>query len=93
VSELASNAIEHGTGDDLVIDVDTTNSSWWEIAVSSTLPTARRRDGRLRTARQWSIADPGANSGRGLGIVRRLMDDVRVDHHVDRISVRCRLRR
>jgi anti-sigma regulatory factor (Ser/Thr protein kinase) len=93
VSELAANAIEHGTGDDLVVDVDTTQSSWWEVTVSSTLPTGRRRDGRLRTARQWSIADPDASSGRGLGIVRRLMDDVRVEHHADRISVRCRMRR
>lgn len=88
VSELAANAIEHGSGGDVVVEVDGSRPAWWEVTVSSTILGAR-----LRSAREWSIADADAGSGRGLGIVRRLMDDVRVDHHGDRISVRCRMRR
>lgn len=88
VSELAANAIEHGDGGDVVVEVDGSRPAWWEVTVSSTMVGTR-----LRSAREWSIADAEAGSGRGLGIVRRLMDDIRVDRRGDRISVRCRMRR
>lgn len=88
VSELAANAIEHGTGDDVVVEVDATRPAWWEVTVSSTSAGTR-----LGPARDWTIAGADAGSGRGLGIVRRLMDDVRVERRGDRLSVRCRVRR
>lgn len=87
VSELATNAIEHGVGD-VVVEVDGSRPAWWEVTVSSSIGGAR-----LRSTREWVIADADAGSGRGLGIVRWLMDEVRVDHVGDRISVRCRMRR
>jgi anti-sigma regulatory factor (Ser/Thr protein kinase) len=92
VSELAANAIEHGTGDELWIEVDGTQRRWWEVAVTSGLD-ASRDAARLRAAREWAIAPTEASSGRGLGIVRRLMDDVSIERQHDRLVVRCRLRR
>ncbi|CAB4594938.1 MAG: hypothetical protein F2534_20425 [Actinobacteria bacterium] len=75
VSELVANAVEHGSGDTIVVGIDVTDGRFWEVSLGSA--TTRRRP--LGTWRRWSVAGPGARSGRGLGIVRRLMDEVRVD--------------
>lgn len=88
VSELAANAIEHGTGRDVTVEVDGSRTSWWEVTVSSA--SAGRSVG---AARNWAIAPAEAGSGRGLGIVRRLMDDVSIGRSGDVLSVRCRRRR
>ncbi|MFN8021307.1 MAG: ATP-binding protein [Acidimicrobiales bacterium] len=91
-SELAANAIEHGTGTELTIEVDGSQRRWWELVVISSLDVSRDA-GRMRATRTWEIAGAEASSGRGLGIVRRLMDDVSVERDHDRLVVRCRLRR
>ena len=91
-SELAANAIEHGTGHELLVEVDGTQRRWWELVVSSSLDAARD-GGRLRATRAWEIAAADAGSGRGLRIVRRLLDDVDVVRDRDLVVVRCRLRR
>ena len=87
VSELATNAIEHGAGDELVVEVDVTRA-WLEVAVTCVSDAAPA----LRAWRTWAIAPPDARSGRGLGIVRRLMDDVHVETRDGRMTVRCRRR-
>lgn len=88
VSELAANAIEHGVGEQVTVEVDWTDARWWQVTVSSTIDA-----GRLGAVRDWTMADVGAGSGRGLGIVRRLVDDVWVDRRGDHVAVRCRVRR
>lgn len=85
VSELATNAIEYGAGEELTVEVDVTGS-WLEVAVTCVSDAAPA----LRAWRTWAIAPPDARSGRGLGIVRRLMDDVHVEARDGRMTVRCR---
>ena len=88
-SELAGYANVARGGHD---EVDGTQRRWWELVVSSSLDAARD-GGRLRATRAWEIAAADAGSGRGLGIVRRLLDDVDVVRDRDLVVVRCRLRR
>lgn len=88
VSELAGNAIEHGAGDELTVEVDATRRPWLTISVTCVGEAAPA----LRAWRTWAIAPPDARSGRGLGIVRRLMDDVDVEARGGRVTVRCRRR-
>lgn len=88
VSELAANAVEHGAGDELTVEVDITRRPWLSVSVTCISDAAPA----LRAWRTWAIAPPDARSGRGLGIVRRLMDDVDVEARNDRMTVRCRRR-
>lgn len=89
VSELAANAIEHGLGDELTVEVDTgRRGQWVEVAVTCVSDAAPA----LRAWRTWAIAPADARSGRGLGIVSRLTDDIHVEGRRDRMTVRCRRR-
>lgn len=88
VSELAANAIEHGAGDELTVVVDVSRRPWLSVSVTCVCDAAPA----LRAWRTWAIATPDARSGRGLGIVRRLMDDVDVEARNGRMTVRCRRR-
>ncbi len=88
VSELATNAIEHGTGDELTVEVDVARPQWLQVSITCVSEAAPA----LRAWRTWAIAPPDARSGRGLGIVRRLMDDVHVESRDGRMTVRCRRR-
>ena len=88
VSELTANAIEHGAGDELTVVVDVTRRPWLSVSVTCVSDAAPA----LRAWRTWAIATPDARSGRGLGIVRRLMDDVDVEARNGRMTVRCRRR-
>jgi anti-sigma regulatory factor (Ser/Thr protein kinase) len=89
VSELASNVIEHGDGSEMVVVVDSADPQWWAVEVS---------DGPLvapfeLTPDTWKVADPREFSGRGLGIVRELMDDIVIGVVGGHVSVRCRRHR
>jgi anti-sigma regulatory factor (Ser/Thr protein kinase) len=88
VSELAANAIEHGAGDDLAVEVDASHHRFLEVSVTCVSDAAPA----LRAWRTWAIASPDARSGRGLGIVSTLMDDIDVEARNDRMTVRCRRR-
>jgi anti-sigma regulatory factor (Ser/Thr protein kinase) len=90
VSELATNIIEHGDGSSLIIYVDVEDPEWWEVEVvggASTPPA------QLLEPTTWSVASADDASGRGLGIVRHLMDEISTGSHAGQVSVRCRRRR
>jgi anti-sigma regulatory factor (Ser/Thr protein kinase) len=90
VSELATNIIEHGDGSSLVIFLDVADPQWWELEVvggSSSAP-----DELLRPD-TWAVASADEASGRGLGIVRHLVDDIFTGIKSGQISIRCRRRR
>ena len=89
VGELTANAIEHGDGADLLVTVDFTDERWWAIEVSG--PSDDVND-RMHDPEQWRIADREADSGRGLGITRALMDDIVTNAEAHWLSIRCRQR-
>ena len=90
VSELVTNVIEHSNGFEVDIIVDVDDPDWWVLEVVGGAPAAPKR---MLAPEMWTVANAHEVSGRGLGIVRQLMDDVVTDVSPDRISVRCRRRR
>ncbi|MET0145655.1 MAG: ATP-binding protein [Ilumatobacteraceae bacterium] len=85
-SELVTNAIIHPAAHDLVhIEVGATDTV--ELLVSNVGPADA-----IPAIDEWQPAPPFATSGRGLGIVRRLCDDVDVEQVGDRAVVTCRRR-
>ncbi len=90
VSELVTNIIEHGDGSDFVIVLDVADPAWWDVEV-----TGGAADAPLMVLEpeMWTIAGADDVSGRGLGIVRHLMDHVTTDTSGGQLSVRCRRRR
>jgi anti-sigma regulatory factor (Ser/Thr protein kinase) len=90
VSELASNIIEHGDGSSLNIYVDVAERDWWEVEVVGGAMTA---PDQMQHPDAWKVAGSDDPSGRGLGIVRHLMDDIVTVVTGSEISIRCRKRR
>ncbi len=74
VSEVVSNAIAHADDTEVVVVIDTSDHEWWQVDVVSHSPLPSR----LRDPNGWTVAPASAASGRGLGIVRSLMDEVSV---------------
>ena len=91
VSELVTNIIEHGDGTIMVIYLDVADPGWWEVEVVGGSSAASPSS--LLQPATWSVAGADAISGRGLGIVRHLMDDVVTGITTGQVSIRCRLRR
>lgn len=90
VSELATNIIEHGDGSSLVIFLDVSDAEWWEVEV---VGGASAPPERLMAPETWRVANADEGSGRGLGIVRHLMDDISTNSNGEQLSIRCRRRR
>jgi len=90
VSELVANVIEHGDGSRLTVSCDFTDPQWWDVGVvgGSNINTSK-----MKQPSGWTVAGNEHISGRGLGIVRQLMDDVITDISEGLVSVRCRRRR
>lgn len=87
-SELAANAVEYGDGTGVTVSVDC-DDDWWVLQVesgSADHSTPTRPD-------RWVVAPPDAVSGRGLGIVRGLMDEVETWSRRGTIVIVCRRRR
>jgi anti-sigma regulatory factor (Ser/Thr protein kinase) len=63
---------------------------WYVMDVSGGTADA---DNVIFHPERWMIAGSGEPTGRGLGIVRGLMDDVKVDVWRGNVRVVCRLRR
>lgn len=86
-SELVTNAIIHPKpvqkADAVRVRVAVTDDV--EMSVSNVGSAAS-----IPPVEAWQPADPGAISGRGLGIVRRLCDEVAVDQRGDLAVVSCR---
>jgi anti-sigma regulatory factor (Ser/Thr protein kinase) len=89
-SELVSNIIEHGDGTGFDVSVEHGAFSDWSVAVSGTVRPATPL---LGAPTHWAVATADERSGRGLGIVRSLMDDVTVIQRDGRVVVRCTMHR
>jgi anti-sigma regulatory factor (Ser/Thr protein kinase) len=90
VSELVTNIIEHGDGSNMIISLAVADPDWWEVEVvggSATSPAT------LLQPDTWTVASADKASGRGLGIVRHLMDDIVSHTNAGQVSIRCRCRR
>lgn len=81
VSELVTNAIDHGPEGSVVVEVDH-DDSVVRASVTSAAPSVE-----LPSPDRWALPTPDATSGRGLAIVRRLADDVQVDADDERLTI------
>lgn len=88
ISELASNIIEHGDGGSFAVVVGPRDARRWSVGVECALSAAGRQ---LPDHRAWSVASNDRRSGRGLGIVRTLSDEISVDIDHDRLAIECSL--
>jgi len=88
-SELVSNIIEHGDGSTLLLAVGTVTGGW-ELSVVGGRCSP---DSLVLRPEKWSVARASDSSGRGLGIVRQLMDEINVHMSNGTVSVNCRRRR
>ncbi len=90
VGELVTNVIEHTPGArHVVVGVGSTGDTWTlEVASPAPDPTAL-----VWSPEAWAVADQRAASGRGLGIVARLMDEVSTSARDGQIVIRLRRRR
>jgi len=89
VSELVTNSVQYGSGAEIVVGVDAVTDGWFTISISSGV------DGVLPPLdpASWTVADAEQRSGRGLGIVRALADDLSVAVTDGRLVIVCRRRR
>lgn len=89
VSELVTNAVEHGDGGDVAVRVDVSDAEWVVVAITSGIagPTPP-----LDPA-SWTVAAASQPSGRGLGIVRELAQAIDVVREGDSLAITCRRRR
>ena len=90
VSELVANAIEHGDGSELTVEVDFSDDHWWEIGVTGGSVATQES---LKSAITWKVPGYEHASGRGLGIVKHLMSDVITDVTDGHVRIRGRRRR
>jgi len=89
VSELVTNSVQYGSGAEIVVGVDAVTDGWFTVSISSGV------DGALPPLdpSSWTVADAEMRSGRGLGIVRFLADDLSVAVNDGRLVIVCRRRR
>jgi anti-sigma regulatory factor (Ser/Thr protein kinase) len=89
-SELVTNAVEHGAGGPIEVVVG-------DDGERTVLSVASRTDAAgfelVGDGTTWELADPGSRAGRGLGIVRSLVDDVAVGRTADRLTITVTTRR
>jgi anti-sigma regulatory factor (Ser/Thr protein kinase) len=90
VSELVTNFVEHSIGKPVEVIVGVADPEWWEVEV---IGGAGVDSKRVPDPGTWKLAPAERISGRGLGIVRQLMDDVVIDVGQEQVSVRCRRHR
>lgn len=82
-AELVTNALEHGRGEWIDVDLSVHGSS---------IGLAVTNDGEvdLGLPRHWIMPPPDARSGRGLALIAALVSDVRWTARNGRLSVRVR---
>jgi anti-sigma regulatory factor (Ser/Thr protein kinase) len=80
-SELVTNAVEHGDSEAVVVTATSDGSRAW-ISVRSADDA-----GRIRPIDRWQPAAPDRPSGRGLGIVHAIADDVSVVRRAGSIEI------
>ncbi|HQZ35803.1 MAG TPA: hypothetical protein PK020_15365, partial [Ilumatobacteraceae bacterium] len=84
-----ANSVQYGNGTEIVVGVDAVTDDWYTVSISSGV------DGALPPLdpESWTVADPEQRSGRGLGIVRSLSDDLSVAVNDGRLVIICRCHR
>jgi anti-sigma regulatory factor (Ser/Thr protein kinase) len=91
VSELAANVVQHSGTAWVLVRVDDDDPEWWTLEV---VGGPRQLPDHLRDPARWTVAEPDSRrGGRGLGIVRSVVDEVEVDERGDELAIRCRRRR
>jgi anti-sigma regulatory factor (Ser/Thr protein kinase) len=80
-SELVTNAVEHGNGDDIDLMVACDGSQ-----VTITVTSHGQVDD-VGPSDEWRVAEPGSITGRGLGIVRALADHIDVRKRADELRI------
>ena len=83
-SELFTNAVEHGVAPTVELAVESTDQ------YAGVVVTSGGTAGGVGPVVDWSVAAADAANGRGLGIVRRLSDEVIVERERDRFVVTAR---
>lgn len=85
VSELATNATQHGAGAaiDIVLAVD-------EASFSAVVAADTEHPGQIGSVESWHVAPASAVNGRGLGIVAAVMDVVEFSSDAGQAVFRCR---
>jgi anti-sigma regulatory factor (Ser/Thr protein kinase) len=81
-SELVTNAIEHGHGDEVAVEVSAVRSRF-ELSVTSTDAAAD-----IAPRVDWALPEASARAGRGLGIVGEIADDVDVQRRGSLLTIR-----
>lgn len=81
VSELFTNAVEHGNAEAVVVTVGAGNGTA-DVTVDSSGPAPA-----VGPVESWKVATEDALTGRGLGIVRRLADRVSVERSGEHLVV------
>jgi serine/threonine-protein kinase RsbW len=88
VSELATNAIQHGAGSTIEVELAVDHGS-----LSAVVAAGSDHINRIGQVETWQIAPPEAVNGRGLGIVAAVMDVVEFSADTGRAVFRCRRQR
>jgi anti-sigma regulatory factor (Ser/Thr protein kinase) len=81
VSELVTNAIEHGDHHDVSVELNL------EGSLLSMSVTSRGNVGDLAPTAAWELAGAESVTGRGLGIVRAVVDQIDVTRDSDRVTI------
>ena len=81
-SELVTNAWTHGTLADVRVSVAVTRDRATVTVVSASQTTPL-----VAEVTDWTVPEPAQLGGRGLGIVRRLADDIEIDHSGFRLAI------
>ena len=87
-SELITNFIEHGAGSPIDVGVGCTPTAW-ELTVAGAANAAPTNP--VLDPIKWSIAPAEQSTGRGLGIVQALCDDLTVTASDRMLDIHCRL--
>jgi anti-sigma regulatory factor (Ser/Thr protein kinase) len=85
VSELVANAIQHGDGSDIVVCVTPDRNDCVTVTVGSGVGANRPP----MDPTTWTVAQSDQHSGRGLGMVRQLADEVTVELANGRLDITC----
>lgn len=88
VSELATNATQHGAGSDIALELSISSTTYSAMVVAAT-----DHPDQIGDVASWQIAPADALSGRGLGIVAAVMDVVEFSGDDGRAVFRCHRRR
>lgn len=86
-SELAANVVQHGDATELWVRLLDTDPLRWTLEVvggRNPLPP------QLSDPQHWVISRPDSPHGRGLGIVRTVVDEIEVSTERGGLAIRCR---